>query len=85
MYPYHVQPVQDVGPGDFARRLEFCKWLNGSGRLHRYSLFTDKAQFNHDGVNNTMCGQMRIPMPLWKAAFSYVSVSVCGVQFWMIS
>jgi hypothetical protein len=28
---------------------------------------------------------MRIPMPLWKAAFSYVSVSVCGVQFWMIS
>jgi len=32
-----------------------------------------------------MCGQMRIPMPLWKATFNYVLVSLCGVQFWMIS
>jgi len=53
MYPYHVQRVQHLGPGDFARRLEFCKWLNGSRQLHRYILFTDEAQFNRDGVNNT--------------------------------
>jgi hypothetical protein len=33
--------------------LEFCKWLNGSRQLHRYILFTDEAQFNRDGVNNT--------------------------------
>jgi len=53
MYPYHVQRVQHFGPGDFAERLEFCKWLNGSRQLHRYSLFTDESQFNRDDVNNT--------------------------------
>jgi len=53
MYPYHVQRVQHLGPGDFAERLEFCKWLNGSRELHRYILFTDEAQFNHDSVNHT--------------------------------
>ena len=52
MYPYHVQRVQHLGPGDF-ERLEFCKWLNGSRQLHRYIMFTDETQFNRDGVNNT--------------------------------
>ena len=52
-YPYHLQRVQHLGPGDFAQRLEFCKWLNGSCQLHPYILFTDEAQFNCDGVNNT--------------------------------
>ena len=37
MYPYHLQRVQHLGPGDFAEKLEFCKWLNGSRELHRYS------------------------------------------------
>ena len=53
MYLYHVQQVQYLGSGDFAQRLEFCKLLNGSRHLHRYILFTEEAQFNHDGVNNT--------------------------------
>jgi len=53
IYPYHVQRVQHLGPGDFAQRQEFCKWLNGSRQLHRYVLFTDEAQFSRDGVNNT--------------------------------
>ena len=53
MYPYHVQRVQHLRPDDFAERLGFCKWLNGSRQLHRYILFTDEAQFNLDGVNNT--------------------------------
>ena len=52
MYPYHVQRVQHLRPGDFAERLEFCKWLNGSHKLHRYILFTDESQFNHDSVIN---------------------------------
>jgi len=43
MYPYHVQRVQHLGPGDFAERLEFCKWLNGSRKLHSYILFTDES------------------------------------------
>ena len=45
--------MQHLGPGDFAERLEFCKWLNGSRELHRYILFTEESQFNRDGVNNT--------------------------------
>jgi len=48
-----VHRVQHLGPGDFAKRLEFCKWLNGSRQLHRYILFTDEAQFNRDGIDNT--------------------------------
>jgi len=53
MYPYHVQRMQHLRPGDFVERPEFCNWLNGSRGLHRYILFTDESQFNHDGVNNT--------------------------------
>ena len=52
MYPYHVQQVQHLGPGDFVQRLEFCKWLNGSHQLHRYILFTDEVQFNRNGGND---------------------------------
>ena len=53
MYTYHVQRVHHFRPGDFSDRLLFCKWLNGNRQLHRYILFTDEAQFNRDGVNNT--------------------------------
>ena len=52
MYPYRVQRMQHLGPGNFAEKLEFCKWLNGSRQLHCYILFTDEAQFNRDSVNN---------------------------------
>ena len=84
MYPYHVQRVQHLRPGDFAERLEFCKWLNGSRELHRYILFTDEAQFNRDGVNNTHNSHV------WAdknphATVNNVLVSMCGVQFWTIS
>ena len=53
MYPYHMQWVQHLRPGDFAERLEFCNSLNGSRQLHSYILFTHEAQFIHDSVNNT--------------------------------
>jgi len=59
MYPYHVQRVQHLRPGDFAERLNFCKWLNGSRQLHRSIMFTDEAQFNRDGVNNTHNSHVR--------------------------
>ena len=54
MYPYHVQRVQYLRPGDFAERLEFCSLLNGSRRLRRYILFTEEARFNRNGVSNTL-------------------------------
>jgi len=88
MYPYHVHRVQHLGPGDFGRRLEFFRWLNGSRQVHRFILFTDEAQFNRDRVNNTHnchVWQMRMPTPLWKATFNYVLVSVCGMQFWTMN
>ena len=53
LHVYQVRRVLHLGPGDFPHRLEFCKWLNGSRQLHRYTLFTDEAQFNRNGVNNT--------------------------------
>jgi hypothetical protein len=59
MYPYHVQRVQHLGPGDFAQRLEFGKWFNGSRRLRRYTLFADDVQFSRDGVNNTHNSHVR--------------------------
>jgi len=48
-----MQRVQHLRPGDFAEKLECCKWFNGSRELHRYIPFTDESQFNRDGVNNT--------------------------------
>jgi len=53
MYPYHLQRVEHLRPGDFAERLNLCKCLNGSRHVHRYIMFTDEAQFNRDDVNNT--------------------------------
>jgi len=88
IYPYHLQWVQHLGPGDFAERLEFCKLLNGSHKLCRYILFTDEAQFNLDSVNNTRNFHVWVDEnhhATRKATFSYVLVSMCGVQFWTIS
>jgi hypothetical protein len=53
VYPYHVQRMQHLGPGDLAQRLEFCIWFSGHRRFHRCILFTDKAQFTRDGISNT--------------------------------
>ena len=53
MYPFYEQRVQHPGPGNFAERLEFCKWFSGSCELHRHILFTDEAQLSRNGLNNT--------------------------------
>ena len=53
MCPYYAKRVQHLGSGDFAERLEFCKWPNGSPQLHHYISFTNDVQFNRDDVNNT--------------------------------
>jgi hypothetical protein len=53
VYPYQVQRVKHLEPGDPARRLEFCHWLNANRQLHRLMLFTDEATFTRDGINNS--------------------------------
>jgi len=88
MYPYHMQRVQHLGPGDFAARLEFCKWLSGSCKLHRYILFTDESQFNRDGVNNTHNSHVwadENPHATMESNFQQHFSVKCGVQFWTIS
>jgi len=83
MYPYHVQWVQHLRSGDFAERLEFCKWLNGIRELHRYSLFTAESQFNRDGVNNTHNSHVwadKNPHTIVESNFQHFSVNVwCAV------
>ena len=71
MQPYHVKRMQYFWHGDFAQRLEYCSWLTGNLRLHCFNLSAD--------------GQMKIVRPLWTVAPNNVSVSLCGVQVWMIS
>jgi len=48
----HDQSI-DLEPADMCRRLEFCRWINYNSHVIRNILFTDKAHFTRDGVNNT--------------------------------
>jgi len=88
MYHYHVQRVQHLGTGDCARRLEYCRWLSGSRRLHLYILFTEEEQFNRDGVNNTHNCHVwadENSLATVESNSNYVLVLMCGVQSWAIS
>lgn len=53
LYPYHVQRVQHLQPEDYAKRIEFCRWINNNHRIVSRILFTDEATFTRDGINNT--------------------------------
>lgn len=53
LYPYHVQKVQHLFPEDYARRMEFCHWINNNHGVISHILFTDEATFTRDGINNT--------------------------------
>ncbi|KAF2891753.1 hypothetical protein ILUMI_14420 [Ignelater luminosus] len=50
LYPYHLQPVQMLHPGDNLLRVNFCTWA--LRKIQRYLefflnvLFTDEAHFN---------------------------------------
>lgn len=56
LHPYHIQRVQDLHQGDFARRLQFCTWFQN--KTTRNPLFaseilcTDEASFTRQGVLN---------------------------------
>lgn len=52
LYPYHVQRVQHLQPGDYAKRMEFCEWIINNRHLVPHILFTDEATFTRDGINN---------------------------------
>ena len=43
----------DLEPADMCSRLELCRWINYNSHMIRNILFTDKAHFTRDGVNNT--------------------------------
>lgn len=56
-YPYHLQRVQALYPGDRYLRLDFCHWFLDQPR-HGFEnfgygvLFTDESQFTRNGINN---------------------------------
>lgn len=56
LYPYHHQPVQDLGEIDNNGRLFFCEWLRDAVQnnpdLLNHILWTDEASFTKDGVVN---------------------------------
>ena len=52
-YPYHDQPVQHLEPGDHAKRMNFCRWIQAHPELLGVILFTDEASFTRDGINNS--------------------------------
>lgn len=53
LYPFHMQKVQALHPGDDVRRSVFCRWVTSHRRLVKLILFTDEAQFTRNGLNNS--------------------------------
>lgn len=53
---FHLQPVQNLHPGDAEKRLNFCQWLLNSVErtpdFHHKVLWTDEASFTRRGVVN---------------------------------
>ena len=52
LYPYHDQRVQHLEPGDHAKLMDLCHWVNAHPELLNTILFTDEASFTRDGINN---------------------------------
>ena len=52
LYPYHDQRVQHLEPSDHAQRMDLCHWIKAHSELLSVILFSDKASFTRDGVNN---------------------------------
>lgn len=53
LYPYHLQKVQHLLPGDLENRVRYCQWLQNNLEIIPHILFTDEAQFTRNGINNT--------------------------------
>ena len=72
MFPYHVQRVQHLGPGDFASGS-----MTVASCIVTSCLMTNRNSIATVSIIHTtlMCGQIRIRTPLWKASFNNVLVS----------
>lgn len=57
LYPFHLQKVQNLLPGDYARRLDYCTLMRERIRrddhLLRKILFTDESLFTREGTFNS--------------------------------
>ena len=53
LYPYHDQRVQHLEPGDHAQHIDLCHWIKAYPEMLSVILFTDKASFTRDGINNS--------------------------------
>jgi len=55
-HAYHYTSVQDLLPGDYAVRIEFCTWLlklqENNNNFVSKILFTDKSNFSREGMFN---------------------------------
>lgn len=56
-YPYHLQRVQALYPGDRIPRLNFCRWFLNQPQIGNQNfawniLFTDESEFTRNGINN---------------------------------
>lgn len=55
-HPYHICRVQELLPGDFERRIQFCQWFINTAQLDRQHwqmiLWTDEATFTRRGILN---------------------------------
>lgn len=51
-YPYHLQTVQNLHPGDSELRLNFCRWVHENQNIVDYILFTDESMFTRYGILN---------------------------------
>lgn len=56
LYPFHVQPVQELLPPDFGSRMHFSQTLQefvaADPAFHTKILFTDEARFTRRGITN---------------------------------
>ena len=53
LYPYHDQSVQHLEPGDHAQHIGLCNWIKAHLEMLSVILYSDRASFTRDGVNNS--------------------------------
>lgn len=54
LYPFRLQKVQKLLPGDLPRRLDFCNWmLHQNEHFFRKIFFTDECCFSKEGMFNS--------------------------------